>query len=89
MDEGLFELIILSSGGLLVGVSPWLGGGWGRHHTSSQAPPAGGGVNCGVSSLFLCFLQWLMPGRSLESPSVQGGFSELGTVVPVACKTPS
>lgn len=52
MDEGLFELIILSSGGLLGeggrGGPMATVGGWGRLHTPSQDPPAGGGVNHGA-----------------------------------------
>lgn len=53
MDEGLFELIILSSGGLLGeggrGGPMAMVGGWGRLHTPSQDPPAGGGVGGGVN----------------------------------------
>lgn len=90
MDEGLFELIILSSGGLLGagrGVSHGYGGGWVRLHTPSwdTSLRGWGGV---LGEVFIMgslrFLQLLMQG-----PYVQGDFSELGTVCFLSLKTPS
>lgn len=85
MDASLFELIILSSGGLLGGGgrSHGYSGGWGRLHTPSQDPPAGWGLMLieGVSRL--------SNARALKGHYVQEDFSELGTVCFLGLKTPS